>query len=238
MAKALQGPQHSEHVSDADAMLLRVEKDPQLRSTITAVFVLDRVPDRAVVLDRLDRMSRSVPGYRHRLVTPPLGLATPRWVVDRDFDLSYHLRWIAAPEPKTLDTVFEFARQSGMSGLDPDRPLWTFTVVEGLDGGQAAVVVKLHHVLTDGVGGIAMMPFLVDAAREPGDLGPMPPLPTDDVTTRRDLVLDALGTNAERVTNLLRDAGGLVCATCPTCCATPSPRPAPWPATSRPWGGS
>ena len=33
------------------------------------------------------------------------------------FDLSYHLRWIAAPEPKTLDTVVEYARQAAMSGL-------------------------------------------------------------------------------------------------------------------------
>ena len=92
MAKAAKEPHQPDHVSDADAMLLRVEKDPQLRSTITAVIVLDRLPDRAAVLNRLDRMSRTVPGCRHRLVTPPLRLAMPRWVVDRDFDLSYHLR--------------------------------------------------------------------------------------------------------------------------------------------------
>ena len=233
-----EGVQHADHVSDADAMMLRVERDPQLRSTITAVLVLDGVPDRVVVLERLDRMSRSVPGYRHRLVSPPLGLATPRWVADRDFDLSYHLRWIAAPEPKSLDTVLEYARQSGMSGLDPDRPLWTFTVVEGLDGGQAAVVVKLHHVLTDGVGGIAMLPFLVDAAREPGDLGPMPSLPTDDVMTRRDLAREALGANAERVTGFLRDAGGLRCAPPSRGSATRWLRPARWPGTWRLWGGS
>ncbi len=125
------------HVSDNDAMMLRIETDPQLRHTITAVIVLDRVPERSALFERVERMSRSAPGYQHRLVTPPLGLATPRWVVDRDFDLSYHVRWIAAPEPKTLDTVLEYARQSAMSGLDRDRPLWTFTVIEGLDGGGA-----------------------------------------------------------------------------------------------------
>ena len=41
MGKTAHEPQHSEHLSDADAMMLRVEKDPQLRSTITAVIVLD-----------------------------------------------------------------------------------------------------------------------------------------------------------------------------------------------------
>ena len=148
-------------------------------------------------------MSRSLPGYRHRLVTSPLGLATPRWVVDRDFDLSYHVRWIAAPEPKTLDTVLEYARQSAMSGLDRDRPLWTFTVLEALDGGQAAVVVKLHHVLTDGMGGIALLSFMVDAAREPGDLPPMPPLPDDNLTSRRALALDAARAPAASGSKLL-----------------------------------
>ena len=102
-----------------------------------------------------------------------------------------------------------------MSGLDADRPLWTFTVVEGLDGGRAAVVVKLHHVLTDGVGGIAMLPFLVDATREPGDLGPMPSLPEDGVTNRRALTLDALGTRRERLTSFLRGAGGLAVRNAP-----------------------
>jgi diacylglycerol O-acyltransferase / wax synthase len=209
VSQAVQELQHRHHVTDGDAMLLRIEKDPQLRNTISAVIALDGVPDRAAVLERLERMSRSVPGCRHRLVTPPLGLATPRWVVDRDFDLSYHVRWIAAPEPKTLDTVLEYARQSAMSGLDRDRPLWTFTVVEGLDGGRAAVLVKLHHVLTDGMGGIAMLTFLVDATREPGDLGPMPPLPDDDVTTQRALALDALGASRERLTSFLRGTGAL-----------------------------
>ena len=215
MGQAVQESQHSDHVTDADAMMLRIERDPHLRHTISAMLVLDGVPDRTAVLDHVERMSRSVRGCRHRLTTPPLGLATPRWVVDRDFDLSYHVRWIAAPEPKTLDTVLEFARQSAMSGLDRDRPLWTLTVVEGLDGGRAAVVVKLHHVLTDGVGAIAMMPFLVDATREPGDLGPMPPLPDDRVTTQGALALDALAARRERARSLLRSTGGLAVRSAP-----------------------
>ena len=212
MAKAVKESHHRGHVSDADAMLLHVERDPQLRSTITAVFVLDRVPDRAAVLDRLDRMSRSVPGYRHRLVTPPLRLATPRWVVDQRFrPLVSPCGGSLRPEPKTLDTVSRtFARQSGMSGLDPDRPLWTFTVVEGLVGGRAAVVVKLHHVLTDGVGG-SMMPFLSTPRDSPAIWAdaPVAHRRCPDPSRPRPRTL---GTNTERITNFLRDAGGLVVA--------------------------
>ena len=59
----------------------------------------------------------------------PFCLSTPRWLVDPNFDLSYHVRWIAAPGDGSLDGVLEFARQSAMSGLDQARPLWILTVV-------------------------------------------------------------------------------------------------------------
>ena len=51
MAHAAQASQDPGHVSDSDAMMLRIEKDPQLRHTITAVIVLDRIPERPAVLD-------------------------------------------------------------------------------------------------------------------------------------------------------------------------------------------
>ena len=62
----------------------------------------------------------------------PFCLSTPRWLVDPNFDLSYHVRWIAAPGDGSLDGLLEFAGQSAMSGLDQARPLWVLTVVEGL----------------------------------------------------------------------------------------------------------
>jgi len=201
-------PSYPEHVGDFDAVLWNIEKDPQLRNTIAAVFVLDRNPDRTHMFERQEHVSRTIPGFRHRLVTPPLRLATPRWVVDQDFDPSYHLRFIAAPEPRTIDTVLDYARQSMMSGLDKDRPLWTFTVVEGLEGGQAAVIIKLHHVLTDGVGGLGMLPLVVDLTPEQRDLGPLPPVPEGEAMTRGALARDALGTSTRRVTGFVRDKGG------------------------------
>ena len=125
------------HTRDLDAMIWGIEKDPLFRQTITGVFILDRAPDREVLLERLERGSRTLPSFRHRLVEVPLRLSTPRWIVDPNFDLSYHVRWIGAPGDGSLDGVLEFARQSTMSGLDRERPLWTITVVEGLKGGQA-----------------------------------------------------------------------------------------------------
>ncbi|WP_208029324.1 wax ester/triacylglycerol synthase domain-containing protein [Rhabdothermincola sediminis] len=166
-------------VRQADVFAWRMERDPLLRSTITAVTVLDRAPDRAVLLDRLERATRLAPMFRERLVPAPLPLplATPTWALDPDLDLSWHVRWVALPAPASLDAAFDLARIEGMTAFDPARPLWELTVVEGLPDGRAAMIIKVHHSLTDGIGGIQLAGHVVDLEREPADRGPLPPLP-------------------------------------------------------------
>ena len=165
------------HVSDSDAFTLALERDPGLRATIVAVASLDRAPDWERLVDRLDRATRTLPTFRQRLVPSPLRLATPRWVTDPDFDLAWHLRRIAVPEGGGPDAVLEIARASAMAAFDPARPLWTFTLVEGLADGSAALVLKVHHALTDGIGGVQIAAHVVDLDRAGVDLGPPPPAP-------------------------------------------------------------
>ncbi len=193
----------AEHVGDMETLFWRVERDPLLRNTMVAVMVFDRLPDRGALLERIDRASRTAPGWRHRLVAPPLNLANPRWVVDHDFDLSHHVRWIGAPADGTFESVLDYARATAASGLDHDRPLWSFTVVGGLEGGKAAMIVKLHHVLVDGMGGIGLLPLLVDLAPEPRELGPMPPVPDGQRKGPASMVFDAIATTRERTHGLV-----------------------------------
>jgi WS/DGAT/MGAT family acyltransferase len=161
----------SDQMSDADAVMWNLEKDPLLRSTITALAVLDRAPDWGRVVHQIDRASRDIVRMRQRVLTPPLRLSPPRWVVDHTFDLSYHLRRFEAPSPKDLRAVLEIARASAMAGFDRARPLWEFTLVEGLADGRAVLVEKVHHSVTDGVGGIRLAMSLYDSER---DLAPRP----------------------------------------------------------------
>ncbi len=181
------------HMRDSDAFAWYMEKDPLLRSTVVCVLLLDGSPDWDRLLDRLERVTRLAPGFRHRVVSPPLRLSTPRWVVDPDFDLSWHIRRFEAAAPKTLETVLEFARKTGMAGLDRDRPLWEFTFIDGLEDGRTALIMKLHHSLTDGVGGMDVARLLFDIEPDPGDLGPMPDAPAGEHLGTVGLARDALG---------------------------------------------
>ncbi|MEP7089213.1 MAG: wax ester/triacylglycerol synthase domain-containing protein [Nocardioidaceae bacterium] len=176
-----------------DAFSWNMERDPALRSTVVTVFWLDKAPDWDTLVHRLDRVSRQMVSLRQRVVEPPLHLATPRWIVDPHFDLSWHLRRVAAPAPGSRDTVLDMARQSAMDAFDRQRPLWELTLVEALEGGAAAVILKMHHSLTDGVGGISRLTILFDLSRAPDDLGPLPSEPVGEHVDGLDLVTGAAG---------------------------------------------
>ena len=130
-----------------DALAWNMEHDPGLRSTIVGVAWLASPPDFEVVTRRLERATRLAPRFRQRPVPSPAGLSTPQWV-DCEFDLTLHLRRFTAPEPRTDQTVLDFARSEAMTSFDVSRPLWQVTLVEGLTGDQARQRV-------DPVGGLA-----------------------------------------------------------------------------------
>ncbi|TCN54807.1 WS/DGAT/MGAT family acyltransferase [Rhodococcus sp. SMB37] len=154
------------YMSQADYMSWRMEEDPILRSTIVAIAVVDRDPDWSRFVDMMQRGTQRVPLFRRKAVTDPLGPAPPRWVDDPDFELGWHLRRFRVPAGRSWDAVLDFARTAAMTAFDKERPLWEFTVLSGLDGGRAALVMKVHHSLTDGLGGMQIAREIVDFTRE------------------------------------------------------------------------
>lgn len=164
-------------MSDSDALMWTIEKDPLLRSTITAVSFLDGPVDAARFADKVQRATRVIPRLRQRVVGNPFSLAPPRWEVDPNFDLGYHLRTLNVGGDGSERQVLDLAQWVGMQGFDRARPLWEMYVVEGLAGGRGALIQKVHHAITDGVGSIQIALTLFDLERQPGDLGPLPDAP-------------------------------------------------------------
>ena len=156
----------TDFMSQTDAFTWAMESDPRLRSTVVTVIMLDRAPDWDVVQSRFEVLSRTLPMWRQRVVQSPPP-TPPRWEDAPDFDISFHLRRVSAPEPGDLDAVLEMARVAAMSDFDRARPLWTATLVEGLADGGAAVLCKFHHGLTDGVGGVQIAMTLFDRTAKP-----------------------------------------------------------------------
>ena len=178
-------------MSDADALMWNIEKDPLLRSTIVTVMVFDRPLDRDRLRRRIDRLSRVIPRLRQRVQGHTLSVAPPRWDIDRNFSLDYHLRFMRAVGSGTLREVFDIAEPMAMQGFDRARPLWEFTLVEGLDDDRSALITKIHHSITDGVGGVKLMMEMLDLdidAEEP----PLPPAPVAEPLSESRRMTDAL----------------------------------------------
>ena len=157
-------------MTDVEAMMWNIEKDPFLSSTFGSVTILDGLPDVERFRRRLARMAVKIPRL-HQRVAPGFGrLAPPEWVDDPTFDLDYHVRRVALPAPGTVRDLLDFATTFVQDPLDRTRPLWEFCIVEGVEGDRAALVQKMHHTITDGEGGIRMSEQFIDISREPVEL--------------------------------------------------------------------
>ena len=166
----------TEFMRNSDAFTWAMESDPRLRSTVVTVILLDRSPDWDEVRSRFELIASTVPMVRQRVVPSPPP-APPRWEPAPDFDLDFHMRRVTAPAPGTLDTVLETARLAAMEDFDRARPLWEATLIDGLENDHAALVLKFHHALTDGVGGVQIGMILFDLSEVPERHGPAAELP-------------------------------------------------------------
>jgi diacylglycerol O-acyltransferase len=188
-----------DELSPLDYLFHRGEAHPATRSAFLDLEILDRPADWGRLREAMDRASRVVIRMRQKVVVPPIPTTPPRWVVDPDFDLDYHLRRVALPRPGTLRQLLDLAEVTLQSPLDTSRALWEAVYVEGLAGNKpgnkqghrSALLIKLSHAITDGLGGLALFEQIYDTEREP-EPRPMPPLPVPRDVSGEDLVRDSL----------------------------------------------
>jgi diacylglycerol O-acyltransferase len=120
--------------------------------------------------------------YRQRPVRPALDLALPSWEDCADFDPRRHVRRVAVPPPSDEEALHELVDTLFATALDPGLPLWETYLIEGLPGGRAALLFKIHHCMIDGVSGAQLLEVLTD----PEDAVPSPvPTPTFPAVRRR-----------------------------------------------------
>ncbi len=201
-----------------------LEADPELRSDLVSVTLLDTAPDEDRLRAKVAEAVADIPRMRQRVLAPPLRLAAPEWS-PAAIDDAYHLQKVALAAPGGLRELLDLAAAIGAAPFDPDRPLWRFFLVEGYHGDHddnGALIEKLHHSMTDGVRGMRLSLHLVDTergddpragrgARSPEGPAPEPPPPSrSSVEVARDAVLSSTARNLRRVRGLAGAGVGLV----------------------------
>jgi diacylglycerol O-acyltransferase / wax synthase len=158
-----------DRLSSLDASFLHLER-PEYPMHVGAVSVLEGAPffgpdgrfrideARDLVLSRLPLMPR----FRRRLMTVPYEQGRPIWVDDDRFDITYHVRHTALPFPGTWEQLVALTTRVQEGLLDRERPLWEIWLVEGVEGGNVALLQKTHHALIDGVSGVDVATLLLD----------------------------------------------------------------------------
>lgn len=167
-----------DRASADDLMELAVDRGP-VPMQVGALLLVGAGADAGVVAAAVGAACGRVPRLRHRLLRTPPGCGRPVWVEDAAFRAERHVRRVTL-EGDLLDLTAALVT----TRLPADRPLWAAVVVDGLAGGGVAVVFVMHHVVADGVGGLAVLGALADGARPVASAGGHHSLPPATVLAR------------------------------------------------------
>lgn len=163
---------HYDRLTALDATFLEIE-DENVHMHVGAISIfeggelfredggLDFARVRRIAGTALARNRR----FRQRLEVVPL-LGHPVWVDDARFNLDYHLRHTALPDPGDERQLKRLFGRVMSQKLDEHKPLWEMWFVENLLGRRFAVITKVHHCMIDGVSGAELIGMLMDPEAE------------------------------------------------------------------------
>jgi len=215
MSEDTRAIRQSRYMSDTEAMMWTAESDPWLSSGMGSVFVLDQAPDFDRLVATMQTASLSLLRLRERVVDG-IGIAPPKWVIDDEFNIYDHVRQVSLGGAGGMRELLDLASQTFEDAFDRSRPLWKFVAVSGSgsrrkDAVKGAIIMKLHHSVSDGIGAMRLGEMYFDLERDPG------PRPDAHVDTPASVarggvegVLDDMAFVAKRQFDTTRRAAGEV----------------------------
>jgi diacylglycerol O-acyltransferase / wax synthase len=153
-------------------------------------------PDGTVALDRIRsfveaRLPRA-PMLLRSLRPTHLSQGTPAWIDTPNFEIADHVNLAPADRPLNGENDFlSWCAHRSLLPLDRARPLWRLDIIPGLPEGRVGVLLVLHHVVADGLRGVALITSLLESTHQPRVDGGMMWRPKP-APTALDLVLDNL----------------------------------------------
>ena len=158
--------QHLDRLSAVDAGFLAQEK-PNTHMHIGGLALFEGEPPALEeFLAHIESRLHLVPRYRQKLATPPFETGRPLWVDDPTFNLAYHVRHTALPDPGGEDALLKMTARVFSQQLDRSKPLWELWLVERGAGEGWALISKTHHAVVDGVSGVDLASVLFDLGPE------------------------------------------------------------------------
>lgn len=146
----------------ADATWLNMDREDN-PLVIDALLLLQPGADVSAVVRRfIEQVVVPYPRFRQVVVDTPGLVRSAAWK-PVELDLSHHVSRVRLPAPASRDVLWSAVGAQLERRLDPERPLWSLTVIEGLESRQAALLFRAHHVIGDGM---AMAQLLLSVCDE------------------------------------------------------------------------
>ena len=201
---------NAERMSEHEALMWSIEKDPWLNPSGGSIMLLDQPVDAAKFRQQMRAGIAKTPRLYQRAV-PGFGrISTPAWVPDAEFDIDAHVRDVVLPAPGTERQLLDLAAQLYSEPLDRTRPLWRFVTISGLEGGRGAIWALIHHSVSDGIGQMRMAEMYQQLERD---------APVADEVDLEGIIADAVeaqpakesgGNTAESLVSTVRNSFGHV----------------------------
>lgn len=147
----------SKQMTPVDTAWLRMDRPTNLMM-IVSVLILDGPVDFDRLVRLLDHRLAAISRFRQRVEENSRGYA---WVDDTHFAIGNHVRRTRLPAPGGRVELEHFVSDLATQPLSRARALWQVHIVEDYDGG-AALVVRIHHAIADGIALVGIMLSLTD----------------------------------------------------------------------------
>ncbi|WP_281506178.1 wax ester/triacylglycerol synthase family O-acyltransferase [Amycolatopsis sp. FBCC-B4732] len=177
---------------DVAFLCLESETSPMHMGAVLTFTPRRPVDAGALTALHADRAAR-LPKLRQRARAELFPPGAASWTEDAGFLATDHIHHVVLSSLYDPDPLAAFASRWIAEPLDTTRPLWDLTVVTGLPDGKFALLLKLHHALTDGAGAYAVAAGLLDGVELP-ERSTAPSRATPAPRSTLDTVKDALGT--------------------------------------------
>ncbi len=156
--------------------------------------------------------------FTRKLENTALALDHPSWIKDEQFDIDYHIRSMLLPAPGSFAQLEQAVARLHGERMERTRPLWQFTVIEGLEDGRGALYSKVHHAALDGGAGMLLTQAMYDVTPQPRPpvvpaRAPAPAAPPDPAAGLSGLYVDFLRRQVDalqRFPDLLRAANNVL----------------------------
>jgi diacylglycerol O-acyltransferase / wax synthase len=127
------------------------------------------------VRTHLQKRIHLAPIFSNVLAYAPYDLGHPHWEHADGLDFEYHLQRVTIAKPGGMRQLEAAVAKAHAKLMDRSRPLWQFTVFDGLKTGQIAFYGKVHHAALDGKGGTVLANSILDLSPVPREVpAPVP----------------------------------------------------------------